>query len=166
YSPDRPDVANRAINAYANSGRNIELVPWQYLTDVDAWYMQLTGRGLIFFWRRMTRFAREREFQTGDDTVAGYALVADHPQQEFVVQATGTAVGIAANGLCGQLTSAGGNTGTGLSTMELNGDAIANTATYAVQLLHAVPGQDAALTNCDWIVKINAHFMNAGITGV
>ncbi|MCK4240814.1 MAG: hypothetical protein KAX30_04265 [Candidatus Atribacteria bacterium] len=66
FSPDRPDTANRAISAYANSGRNIELVVWQYLTDLDAWYMQLTGRGLIFFWRRMTRFAREREFQTGD----------------------------------------------------------------------------------------------------
>ena len=66
FSPDRPDTANRAINAYANSGRSIELVPWQYLTDVDAWYMQLTGRGLTFFWRRKTRFAREKEFQTGD----------------------------------------------------------------------------------------------------
>ena len=65
-SPDRPDTANRAINAYANSNRNIELVSWQYLTDVDASYMQLTGRGLTFFWRRKTRFARERDFLTGD----------------------------------------------------------------------------------------------------
>ena len=66
HSPHRPDTGNRAISAYADSGRNIKIIPWQYLTDVDAWYMQLTGRGLKFFWRRKTRFARERDFQTGD----------------------------------------------------------------------------------------------------
>lgn len=66
FSPDRPDTANRAINAYANSGRGIDLAPWPHLTDTDAWYLQLDGRGILFFWRRKTRFARERDFQTGD----------------------------------------------------------------------------------------------------
>lgn len=65
-SPDRPDVANRAINAYAKSGRSIARKKWAHITDTDAWYMQLDGRGILFFWRRKTRFAREREFQTGD----------------------------------------------------------------------------------------------------
>lgn len=65
-SPDRPDTANRAINAYAKSGRNIGLKSWPHLTDTDAWYLQLDGRGIIFFWRRKTRFGREQDFQTGD----------------------------------------------------------------------------------------------------
>jgi hypothetical protein len=65
-STDRPDTANRAISAYAKSGRNIELCVWPYITDTDAWILQCDGRGIVFFWRRKTRFAREREFQTGD----------------------------------------------------------------------------------------------------
>jgi len=65
-SPDRPDTANRAINAYAKSGRNIKLVPWSYMTDADMWVFQMDGPGVKFFWRRKTRFAREKDFQTGD----------------------------------------------------------------------------------------------------
>ena len=65
-STDRPDTANRAINAYVSSGRNIQLVVHPYLTDPDAWYLQLDGDGIIRFNRRKTRFARERDFETGD----------------------------------------------------------------------------------------------------
>lgn len=66
YSPDRPDTANRAINAMKQSGRSVEVCVWPYLTDADAWFLQTQGRGIIFFWRRKTRFAKERDFQTGD----------------------------------------------------------------------------------------------------
>lgn len=65
-SSDRPDTANRAVNAYAKSGRSIKLCVWPYMTDADSWIFQLDGRGIIMFWRRKTRFARERDFQTGD----------------------------------------------------------------------------------------------------
>jgi len=66
YSPDRPDTANRAISAYAQSNRKIGLKIWSHITDTDAWIFQLDGTGIIFFSRRKTRFARERDFQTGD----------------------------------------------------------------------------------------------------
>ena len=65
-STDRPDTANRAISAYAASGRKIGLKVWPYLTDTDAHYFQLDGNGIIRFNRRKTRFAREKDFQTGD----------------------------------------------------------------------------------------------------
>ena len=65
-STDRPDTPNRAINAYAKSGRNVQLKVWPEMTDTDMWVLQCDGRGIIFFWRRKTRFAREKEFQTGD----------------------------------------------------------------------------------------------------
>ena len=65
-STDRPDVANRAISAYAKSGRSIQLKVWRQMTDVDSWIFQLEGRGIIFFWSRKTRFARDKDFQTGD----------------------------------------------------------------------------------------------------
>ncbi|MBW1612791.1 MAG: hypothetical protein JRJ57_02200 [Deltaproteobacteria bacterium] len=65
-SPDRPDSANRAISAYAKSGRKIAIKVWPHMTDADMWVLQLDGRGIIHFTRRKTRFARERDFQTGD----------------------------------------------------------------------------------------------------
>ena len=65
-SSDRPDTGNRATNAYKESGRNIMSMNWNQLTDTDAWHFQLEGDGIIFFWRRKTRFAREGDFQTGD----------------------------------------------------------------------------------------------------
>jgi len=66
-STDRPDTGNRAINALKASGRGgIGIKSWPYLSDTDAWYLQLDGDGIRFFWRRKTRFARERDFETGD----------------------------------------------------------------------------------------------------
>lgn len=65
-SSDRPDTANRATNAYKASGRNVALKVWPHLTDTDAYYFKLDGPGILFWWRRKTRFARERDFQTGD----------------------------------------------------------------------------------------------------
>jgi len=65
-SSDRPDTANRAISAYAQSGRNITPEKWAYMTDADMWVLQCEGRGLISFQNRKTRFAREKDFQTGD----------------------------------------------------------------------------------------------------
>lgn len=65
-STDRPDTANRAVSAYAQSGRSIQLCVWPEMTDTDMWVLQCEGPGVTFFWRRKTRFARERDFQTGD----------------------------------------------------------------------------------------------------
>lgn len=65
-STDRPDTANRAVNAMKSSGRKIAIKVWQHLTDTDAWYFQLDGEGIIHFTRRKQRFAREKDFQTGD----------------------------------------------------------------------------------------------------
>ena len=68
FSADRPDTANRAINAMTQSGRKFELYLSSYLTDTDAWYLLLEAPldDLIFFWRRRTRFAKEADFETGD----------------------------------------------------------------------------------------------------
>ncbi|MFA5651214.1 MAG: hypothetical protein WC914_08765 [Proteiniphilum sp.] len=65
-SSDRPDTANRATNAYAKSGRSIALKVWSQMTDEDMWVLQKEGRGILYFWRRKTRFARDKDFQTGD----------------------------------------------------------------------------------------------------
>lgn len=68
-SSDRPDTGNRAINAYAKSGRSINLKKWSQMTDADMWVLQKEGRGIKFFWNRKTRFARDKDFLTGDMSV-------------------------------------------------------------------------------------------------
>ena len=65
-STDRPDTTNRAISAYAKSERRIAIKVWPHMTDADMWVMQCDGLGIVRFNRRKTRFARERDFQTGD----------------------------------------------------------------------------------------------------
>ena len=65
-STDRPDSANRAISAYAKSGRRIAIKVWPHMTDADMWVLQCSGLGITRFNRRKTRFAREKDFQTGD----------------------------------------------------------------------------------------------------
>lgn len=71
FSPDRPDTANRAISAYAQSGRKIKIKVWPHMTDADMWVLHMDGRGICHFMRRKNRFARERDFQTGDMMVKG-----------------------------------------------------------------------------------------------
>jgi hypothetical protein len=66
FSTDDPSTANRAISAYAQSGRKIKLKVWPHMTDTDMWVLQMDGPGIVHFTRRKTRFARERDFQTGD----------------------------------------------------------------------------------------------------
>ncbi len=65
-STDRPDTGNRATNAYAASGRKIQLMVWPHMTDTDMYVFQMDGSGIIFFWRRKTRFAKDKDFETGD----------------------------------------------------------------------------------------------------
>jgi hypothetical protein len=62
-STDRPDTGDRATNAYAKSGRSIALKVWPQMTDQDMWVLQKEGRGILYFWRRKTRFARDKDFQ-------------------------------------------------------------------------------------------------------
>jgi len=65
-STDRPDTGNRATNAFAKSGRNIALKVWPQMTDADMWVMETEGKGIKFFWNRKTRFAKDKDFLTGD----------------------------------------------------------------------------------------------------
>ena len=71
YSPDRPDTGNRAVNAMKQSGRKIEHCNWSHMTDEDMWVLQMEGDGCYRFDNRKTRFAREKDFQTGDMMVKG-----------------------------------------------------------------------------------------------
>lgn len=137
------------------------------ITEAEGAAFTLVGGVLALFDEDMDPVMYVAASETGDDVVAGYALVADHHEQEFVAQATGTAISIDNCGQTVQMTNVGGTTGTGLSLMEIDGTTGSGaTATNALQLSNPVPDQDVTLTNCDWICKVNTHFTRTGITGV
>lgn len=95
----------------------------------------------------------------------GIALVYDHPDQEFVVQADGADVNEGAD--IGKnynlLATVGAN---GISAHELDSDTGATSATLPLKLLRILPAVDNALgAQVKCVVKINNHQL-AGGTGV
>ena len=96
-------------------------------------------------------------------------MVADHPEQEFVVQEDGDGA-VCGIGDAGQnadmIATSAGNAGTGLSGWEMDSSTVLETSTLALQLLNPVPDQDPSIAHCDWIVRINAHFTGNNIAGI
>jgi len=103
--------------------------------------------------------------EVGDGTIAGYVLVADHPQQLFLAQEDGTTnaidladVGQNANIVSGTICA--GDTNTGRSKQEIASDTISATAALNVRCIRPheddTPGDD---TNCycRWVCMINEH---------
>jgi hypothetical protein len=68
-SSDRPDTPNRAVSAYAQSGRNIEICKWPHMSDTDMWVLQKEGEAIRFYWAWKTQFAQDSDFQTDDTLV-------------------------------------------------------------------------------------------------
>ena len=103
--------------------------------------------------------------EAGDSTVAGYVLVADHPDQLFVVQEDGTtaAIDLADVGQNVDIQSAAlcaPNTTTGLSTQEIASDTVAATAALDVKLHFPHPDDtvgDDTNCHCRWICSINTQ---------
>lgn len=107
--------------------------------------------------------------EAGDSTMAGYVLVADHPEQEFIAQedsASSAVCGLADAGQCADMVGTGGSTSTGLSSSEIDTSTVAATATLALQLLYPHPDDDNTLVNCRWICKINTGWTRTGVAGV
>lgn len=93
-------------------------------------------------------------------------MVADHPDQKYVVQADGADVDAQTDiGLNYDIVATAGNSAYEISRMELDSDTGATTATLPLKLLDIVRRSDNALgAQVDCIVKINNHQL-AGSTG-
>lgn len=104
--------------------------------------------------------------EAGNGTIAGYVMVADHPDQLFIAQEDGesNAIDLAEAGnncdlIAGTLCL--GDTNTGISLMELDSDSAAASAALQFKLIR--PHEDdtpADDTNhyARWIVQVNEHF--------
>lgn len=110
---------------------------------------------------------------TGDGVISGYVLVADHPDQEFVVAEDGvTSSIVAANvGLNVDGVGTGNNSNTYISTMEIDSDTINVTATLGWKVLGVHPDDSlsaagAAGNHCRFIVKCNSHWRGHNVASV
>ena len=108
--------------------------------------------------------------RAGDATVAGYVLVADHPDQQYVAQAD-AAVTVASLDLNYEITSvalSAPNSITGISTQEIGVSGADVTVTIPLRLYgQAYPAQDSyAAAGCRWVCQINplCHLYGAGLT--
>jgi len=109
----------------------------------------------------------------GDGSIAGYVMVANHPDQLFIVQEDCDTTPIPAtssemNANLVPVALNAGNTTTGRSTCEIDSDTALDTATLHVKLLYphpedVIPGTSTYHTR--WIVKINAHALADNIIG-
>ncbi len=109
--------------------------------------------------------------EAGDGTVAGYVLVADHPEQLYEAQedADTAAIAVADIDLFREIYSpalSAGNTNTGISKQEIDSNSGATTSTIPISIIRmAYPQEDSqGSAGCRWVCKIqnDCHYYGAG----
>lgn len=111
---------------------------------------------------------------TGDSVIAGIALVADHPDQLFIMQEDSVSENIVAGdiGLNFDLVvGSGGSTGKGLSSHMIDSSTEATTSTLAVKLHNMRPDMTIATADTTahygiFICQFNAHHYGSNIDGI
>ena len=66
-SPDRPDTAERAINAFKRgTGQGLRVVVWPYLTDADAWFLLASPNrhNMRKYWRERANVMHDWDFES------------------------------------------------------------------------------------------------------
>lgn len=112
--------------------------------------------------------------EAGDSTVAGYVMIADHPDQLYIAQEDGTteAIDLADVGEnCDivSVTISAGTAATGLSTQELASDTVAAAAALDMKLHYPHPDDtvgDDTNCHCRWICSVNVPFYDVFHAGL
>uniref|UniRef100_A0A6H1ZGG7 Putative structural protein n=1 Tax=viral metagenome TaxID=1070528 RepID=A0A6H1ZGG7_9ZZZZ len=110
---------------------------------------------------------------TGDSVVAGYALIADHPLQKYIVAEDGdtSSIQVANVGLNVEgISTNSGDTNTGQSKMEIDSNTVNTTSTLAWKILGVHPDDTisaagAAGNHCRFIVMPNSSHAASNIDG-
>lgn len=110
---------------------------------------------------------------TGDGTIAGFIMVADHPDQEFCIQedADTTPIPATSSEMNADLEAPAlnaGDTSTGNSKCEIDSHTAADTATLQVKLRRPHPEDTVPATatyHTRWIVTIQGHALADNIIG-
>ena len=132
--------------------------------------MLMLGSVLECFDENMDPISYIAATRVGDSTVAGYVLVADHPDQQYManVDATLAASDFELNYDVSSATLSAPNTTTGISTQKITVTGAAVTQTLPIRLVsQAYPGVDVySAAGCRVICQINplCHKFGAGVT--
>lgn len=89
----------------------------------------------------------------------GYVLVADYPDQEFIVQDNGGATGIVVTDIgehIDSITAVNADTTIGQSLYQIDTEAQATDNTWRIERLYDQPGNEVG-ANAIWVVKPNLH---------
>ena len=104
---------------------------------------------------------------TGDGTIGGYVLVADHPKQRFIVQEDGvtSSLQITDIGTLRTMTAvaAAGSNATGMSSMVLDSNNTTNPALHVIGVHpdDTISSGGAAGNYCRFIVELCTHYRDA-----
>ena len=116
----------------------------------------------------MTHIAATR---VGDSVVAGYIMVADHPDQEFLVQEdVSTAIALGSAGQNVDIQSDTLCTGSnGISLQELAGDTVGTGSDVQCKLHYPHPEDTVPATSAyhtRWVVTLNEHYYGDTMAGL
>jgi len=168
------DIVLHGGEALATKFGTLPIIEDGAVPDGVANTQKLLGAVTAIFDENMLPVKRIVPTTAGDSTVAGYVLVADHPNQLFIAQEDGVGNAIDLNEV-GQnadiisVTLCEGDANTGISTQEIDSSTAGASAALDVKLHFPHPDDTVADdTNCHarWIVQINTHFydgFNAGL---
>lgn len=170
---------NVCVNDIVVHGSTIVSTPIGYLTAIEDGSVpdgdpQILGSVIAVMDSDMKHVQYIAPAAAGNGTIAGYVMVADHPDQLFIAQEDGdsNAIDLDEAGMNCDLIAAtlcAPNSHTGLSTMELDSTSAANTEALQFRLLHPhqddTPATDTQ-ANARWIVRVNEHFHAATQAGL
>ena len=143
--------------------------------DVDGAAGAIVGVVLACFDENMFPIARILASEAGDDTVAGYVLVADDPQQQYICQEDGATSSMVVDDIGFNVDAV--STGTPVaansyhSMVELASNGAATTATLAWHVLACHPNDtissdNSAGNHARFIVKLNTAYMGTELTRI
>jgi len=179
YAVITAPTINVCINDIVVHGSTMVSTPVGYLAAIEDGSVpdgdpQIIGSVIAVFDSDMKHVSYIAPAATGNGTIAGYVMVADHPDQLFLVQEDGdsNAIDLAEAGMNCDLISAAlcaPDSNTGLSTQELDSDSAANTEALQFRLLWPhqddTPADDSN-ANARWVVRANEHFYAATQAGL
>jgi hypothetical protein len=159
---------NSGITCTKGNGTLLQIYDTAVISTTEGATRPLYGAIIELFDEYMNPVTNIAAAEVGDGTVAGYAMIADHPDQEFVAQADGsiTAASIDLNHEITVTALNAPNSVSGLSKMEIAAAGSAVTATIPLRLYgQAYPDKDViTAAGCRWICQINpdCHYWAAG----
>jgi hypothetical protein len=179
YAVNTAPTVNLSPGDLVSAGGAVVSTPKGYLMDVDDAAVVDGDAGILGSIvscedEKGAPLAYIAATRVGNGTIAGYVMIADHPDQMFIAQEDGgaNAIDLAEGSMNADVISANlqaPDTNTGRSTMQIDSSSAATTAALQVKLIRPheddIPADDSN-PYVRWVCVINEHFYGDTIAGV